>query len=1075
MRTMSILASLILMAIVFSCGSGQTVAPPGDTGAKSDGSGGDVPDTSGGKKDVVKLTDFGLSDFAGKEVQPLQCDEFPVGFGCPCQANEECASGFCVEGAEGFFCTAQCFEDCPDGWTCKGISGFGSDIIFLCVPKSKKLCFPCKNDNQCGGGKCVSMGEDDYCAIYCDGDEECPGGFACTGEGREGSEGLCLPHSGTCDCLVDNGGELRPCQKENEIGLCYGYEECDPEKGWGNCSAAAPSEEECNGLDDDCDVAIDEGLDYGGPCEVTNNYGTCLGTPTCLGPLGWACQAPEPAEEVCDYADNDCDGLVDEDFTQDGKYTAQEHCGTCAMNCELGFPNAQAICDITPAVPLCIVDQCSAGFVKLNDFQCIPNSAALCEPCTTDDNCLFVGAKCIQLVDGTFCSKECEINDDCPSGYLCKPYEDSKQCIPDTDSCTCTGDNLDLSKSCSKTYPDQPEPGEPSITCYGFQFCLVSGWGACTLPDETCDTVDNDCNGVADDPYVDAQGRYVTDSNCGQCSNNCTALNAPNANGVCNTDKAIPDCQIECVIDYFDVNSNPGDGCECHYESSTDHPGGLDKNCDGVDGEINNAVFVAKNGSDNGTGSIDAPMLTIGAAIDEAVDTGKRDVYVATGVYTESISLTPGVNLYGGYSSDFHIRHVLLYETVIMGDAPTQWNPGTVTMSNIQESVTTLDGFTIFGYDTSVPGDSSYTLYIRDSNEHLVVRNNHIYAGDAGPGGFGLNGTDGFDGVDGNPGSNAYLHNSTLCNQGGAVKGGGSAGTKACGGIDVSGGKGGDSYCPQNNADPKTAELGLPGSGPGAGQGGSAGWDAAFLQECALCNVPGDLPMDGSDGSHGSDGEIGGAGQGCQSPAGSVLGGLWQPGDGTLGQPGSDGGGGGGGGAGAGVTNLLNCTVQIGGTGGGGASGACAGTGGEAGGGGGASFGVFLYYSLPGLGVPQVDSNFIQGSNGGAGGFGGSGGTGGVGGAGGAGGTGTIPAWCARQGGSGGHGGIGGHGGGGGGGCGGMSAAIYVHGAGGLNLQPLKAGNQLLPGNGGNGGPGGPSIGNPGGAGLNGTAAATNF
>ena len=1076
MRILKSMVTVSVMLFVMACGGGQTVSPPEDTGLQGDGAGADGGGEDLAKPDVKEPADYGLPDFSGKDLPQPSCDDFPVGFGCPCQENGDCSSGYCVESAEGFVCTSQCFEDCPEDWTCKGLSGFGADIIFLCVPKSKKLCYPCKNDNQCGGGKCVTMGQDLYCAIYCEGAQDCPGGFDCEQVASpDGNYGLCLPVSGTCDCRQDNAGELRPCYKENELGQCYGYEECDPEQGWGNCSAPAPSVEECNGLDDDCDLAIDEGLDYGGPCEVTNDFGTCLGSPTCLGPLGWACQAQEPAQEACDYTDNDCDGLVDEGFMQDGKYVHHEHCGSCAVSCALGFPNAQAMCDTTMPVPACVVEKCDLGYIKLNDYQCIPNTAALCEPCTTDDNCLFEGAKCITMSDGTYCSKQCETNEDCPSAYLCKSYEGSLQCIPDTNSCTCTGDNLDLSKSCSKTYPPEPDPGEPSITCYGYQFCEPAGWSDCDFPQETCDTVDNDCNGVADDPFVDAQGRYITDDNCGQCGNNCTVLNLANASGVCNTAKAIPDCKMECKDDYFDVNSNPSDGCECHYQGLTDLPGGEDTNCDGVDGEVGNAVFVAKNGNNNNDGTIDAPLLTIGAAITRAENDGKRDVYVATGVYSESIVMVDGVNIYGGYSSDFLTRHILLYETVIMGTSPSQAKPAAVTATGITGSPTTLDGFTIFGFDNDEPGKSSYSMYIRDCDENLVIRNNHVYAGDGGNGGFGANGVDGTDGIDGNPGSNAHLHGSTVCNQAGPVKGGGASGNKSCGGVDVSGGKGGDSYCPQSNADPKTGELGLSGSGPGAGQGGGAGWDGAFMSECGLCNVPNDLPMDGADGGHGNDGESGGAGQGCQTAVGTVQGGLWQPTGGTPGQPGTNGGGGGGGGAGAGVTNLVSCTVQIGGTGGGGASGACAGTSGQPGGGGGGSFGIFLYYSLPGLGVPQIEANFIQGGKGGAGGVGGTGGTGGVGGTGGAGGIESVPAWCARKGGNGGNGGTGGHGGGGGGGCGGMSGAIYVHGSAGLNLQPLKAGNQLIPGNGGNGGSGGPSIGNPGSAGLNGTAAATNF
>ena len=50
--------------------------------------------------------------------------------------------------------------------------------------------------------------------------------------------------------------------------------------------------------------------------EQTNGFGTCEGSWVCS--VSWLCTAAEPAADTCDYTDNDCDGLTDEDFRADG-------------------------------------------------------------------------------------------------------------------------------------------------------------------------------------------------------------------------------------------------------------------------------------------------------------------------------------------------------------------------------------------------------------------------------------------------------------------------------------------------------------------------------------------------------------------------------------------------------------------------------------------------------------------------------------------------------------------------------------------------------------------------------------
>ncbi len=750
---------------------------------------------------------------------------------------------------------------------------------------------------------------------------------------------------------------------------------------------------------------------------------------------------------------------------------------------------------------------CPSGYVcqkvyagQAATYLCVAPVNKLCKPCSADIDC--GGGICVKSGSEQYCATPCGgAAGGCPDSHACKKQDNPDGtpgptvCLPNTGSCSCTAATSGLVRACQQS-------GGPK-TCYGVEICQNSQWGSCQLPAESCNGQDDDCNGVVDDGFVDGAGKYTTLQACGQCGINCAVLQAPNAKGICDTSSGPALCKLACDAGWHDVNDNPKDGCECTVISATDEPDGPDQNCDGIDGEVDNGIFVALTGSDANDGSMLAPLQTISKAIDLAVKKSKRDVYAATGVYDGSLTLHDGVHVYGGYSPNFKQHDPKAYETVVIGGPQTSQAPGAINALDLKGSAA-FDGFTVYGASTKSKGASTYAIYVRDCGEGLKIEGNQVIAGDAGGGLAGAAGTNGQAGTAGFSGVNAKDIGAYACSAT-YNSAGGKGGLHTCGGIDVSGGQGGTSVCPDYDEDgtqPKSspykqtlsaAEQGTAGKGTAVGIGGASGYDSIIYDGsgCSICTPPklkdGDpfLYTTGNNGADGGDGMAGGAGAGCGQVSGQVVGTQWLAAVSADGGVGAPGGGGGGGGAGGGVEVTSTCTVDklfkypdIGGSGGGAGAGGCGGSQGKAGGGGGGSFALFLLFTQPPAALPTFTDNILVTGNGGDGGSGGQGGVGGVGGDGkfGGGDDPTGLAWCASGGGRGGQGGNGGHGGGGGGGCGGVSFGLFVYGQGALNAGPLNLANTIqvlgLPGS---GGAGGKSLGKTGSDGAVGAGGAVNF
>ncbi len=137
----------------------------------------------------------------------------------------------------------------------------------------------------------------------------------------EANETRCDGKDNDCDGAVDEGcacsdGQSQACGQN--VGECKAGTQTCLAGTWGNCAGEVTAQPEvCDGKDNNCDGAVDENLTR--PC--ANACGN--GIETCSGGVFATCTAPKPSQEICDGLDNDCDGTID------GESAICENGGVC--------------------------------------------------------------------------------------------------------------------------------------------------------------------------------------------------------------------------------------------------------------------------------------------------------------------------------------------------------------------------------------------------------------------------------------------------------------------------------------------------------------------------------------------------------------------------------------------------------------------------------------------------------------------------------------------------------------------------------------------------------------------------
>ncbi len=313
------------------------------------------------------------------------------------------------------------------------------------------------------------------------------GALVCHGTGTPSSE-VCDSNDNNCNNQVDENIPPGGACDGPDADLCpEGFLVC--QNGGIACSDnTGPNVEVCNGDDDDCDGAVDEG-DPGGGGSCGSTIGVCSpGTQACQGGMLVCVGGNGGGAELCNGLDDDCNGVTDDMPTDVGQQCGSTEVGECSFGQTICVGGSlQCAGEVGPVSETCnnLDDNCNG---------------------TTDDNPVDAGQPCGSSIG--VCT---------PGTYVCT--NGSLACTGGTGPTLeeCNGDDDDCDGTIDEAVPGEGLPCGGMGTCQTGQTKCIAGSmqcvGGATTGTEVCNATDDDCDGMIDEGPL-CNGGVCDDGTC---------------------------------------------------------------------------------------------------------------------------------------------------------------------------------------------------------------------------------------------------------------------------------------------------------------------------------------------------------------------------------------------------------------------------------------------------------------------------------------------------------------------------------------------------------------------------------
>ena len=335
-----------------------------------------------------------------------------------------------------------------------------------------------------------------------------------------------VPNPDQLDFDFDGLGDV--CDDDDDNDLAADVDDCEPK----NAAIHPAAVEVCNGLDDNCNVLKDDGLG-----ETTCGIGTCEHTvANCVDGQPVACDPQEGGTpEECNGLDDNCDLAVDEGFAN----TDGDEAADCVDedDDDDGVPDGEDNCPLDANTDQQDTD--GDGFGDVCDGGCwLEDLEVFEEDCDgipdDSDNCPYVSNADQTDLDGDGIGDPCDSDDDedgvedgldnCPEtpnkdqadfdndkiGDACDPDDDGDGVDDVIDNCLWLNNpgqvDTDLDLKGNECDEDDDNDGEGDLTDCAPLDAEVNHFAT-----EVCNEKDDNCNNFIDEPNADGCTLFYLD------------------------------------------------------------------------------------------------------------------------------------------------------------------------------------------------------------------------------------------------------------------------------------------------------------------------------------------------------------------------------------------------------------------------------------------------------------------------------------------------------------------------------------------------------------------------------------